>query len=294
MQFQDERRAIYCRLVDDLEFQSLPPEAQRLWFFLRVSPECGPFGLFRFYPEILQARMRAVPEQIESALRILEAGRWVVREKGWLLLRNAMRYEAGYVPAKNPKHLRHLHTHLRGLFQLGIAWDLLTSQGLPYPSEWVSNGYRRPTDSLPVNSNSNRDSDRESGTTSMSLFPEAQVDEEPTKVVTAFNEILGAKLGEVKQLSAARMAAARARLREDKLGLEGLKDYFRSVLRCPFLLGKNKDDWRATYDWLMRPSNMAKVKDGNYMRKGPAGRTPRDFSGVGKSVEVGRGTKPTK
>lgn len=42
--------------------------------------------------------------------------------------------------------------------------------------------------------------------------------------------------------------------------------FFDHVNRSPFLTGKAKD-WRATIDWLMSPTNFAKVVDGNYHRE---------------------------
>jgi hypothetical protein len=37
-----------------------------------------------------------------------------------------------------------------------------------------------------------------------------------------------------------------------------------------FLKGKNKRDWKANFDWLIKDANMAKVLDGNYDETGKA------------------------
>ena len=39
---------------------------------------------------------------------------------------------------------------------------------------------------------------------------------------------------------------------------------FRKAQASKFLTGKNKNNWRANFDWLMNATNFAKVLDGNY------------------------------
>jgi len=53
-----------------------------------------------------------------------------------------------------------------------------------------------------------------------------------------------------------------------ELALEWFGNFFQYAARSPFLTGKSKE-WRATFDWLINPSNFAKVVEGNYhARKG--------------------------
>lgn len=144
MRYGDDHRPILCRLVDDPDFQALSGDAQRLWFFLRVSPECGPVGLFRFYASTHQERLRMTPETFSTAIEELESGRWVIREGGYILLRNAMHFEPSFKPARDPKHLACLHSALAGLAHLQIAHYLLASEGLPEPKEWSKKALQRP------------------------------------------------------------------------------------------------------------------------------------------------------
>lgn len=138
MQSSDDYRSAYCRLLDDPDFQALSPEAQRLWFFLRFSRECGPTGLFRFYPELTCSRMKITDAQMRPALAELTAKRWAKLEVGYILLRNAMKFEPTFRPSANSKHLVAVHRHVAPLGRLRIAHELLEDMGLRKPIEWES------------------------------------------------------------------------------------------------------------------------------------------------------------
>ena len=48
---------------------------------------------------------------------------------------------------------------------------------------------------------------------------------------------------------------------------DDFRTLFQKAEQSDFLKGKNKQDWRANFDWLLKDSNMAKVLDGNYDNK---------------------------
>ena len=69
----------------------------------------------------------------------------------------------------------------------------------------------------------------------------------------------------VKALSATRIKAIRARL--NTYSIDDFKTLFNKAEASDFLKGKNSRDWQATFDWLIKDANMAKVLDGNYDNK---------------------------
>lgn len=69
----------------------------------------------------------------------------------------------------------------------------------------------------------------------------------------------------VTKLSEARKKAIHARMR--KYSLEDFERLFRMAENSDFLKGQNKRNWSATFDWLIKDANMAKVLDGNYNDK---------------------------
>lgn len=66
----------------------------------------------------------------------------------------------------------------------------------------------------------------------------------------------------VKTISDARRKAINARLKV--YGLEDFKKLFEKAEASSFLKGANDRNWTATFDWLIKDANMAKVLDGNY------------------------------
>lgn len=74
----------------------------------------------------------------------------------------------------------------------------------------------------------------------------------------------------IRSLSDARKKAIRARLRT--YSMEDFRTLFEKAEASSFLKGSNGNDWSATFDWLIKDANMAKVLDGNYDDRQPTAR----------------------
>lgn len=96
-------------------------------------------------------------------------------------------------------------------------------------------------------------------------------------IVAAFNSIC-VSFPSVKALSDARKKAIKARL--NTYSLDDFKTLFEKAEASSFLKGKNNSNWSATFDWLIKDSNMAKVLDGNYDNK------PVTYRQTGKSTKA--------
>lgn len=84
------------------------------------------------------------------------------------------------------------------------------------------------------------------------------------------------------KLSEARKKAIRARL-ANGYTVESFRELFQKAEASSFLKGKNDRNWQATFDWLIKDSNMAKVIDGNYDDKGGSNfGTGTDRGGAGR------------
>ena len=66
----------------------------------------------------------------------------------------------------------------------------------------------------------------------------------------------------VRSLSEARKKAINARLKA--YNIDAFQELFEKAEKSSFLKGGNARNWVATFDWLIKDSNMAKVIDGNY------------------------------
>lgn len=85
------------------------------------------------------------------------------------------------------------------------------------------------------------------------------------QIADMYNEIC-ISFPRLTKLSNARKKAIGARLKE--YGIDDFRNMFQLAESSNFLKGKNDRDWSATFDWLLKDSNMAKVLDGNYNNKG--------------------------
>lgn len=81
------------------------------------------------------------------------------------------------------------------------------------------------------------------------------------------------RLPAVKLLSEARKKTIKARL--NTYTAEQLHEAFKRANESDFLCGKNDRDWVATFDWILKDANLAKILDGNYEnRSGRGGNIP--------------------
>lgn len=90
------------------------------------------------------------------------------------------------------------------------------------------------------------------------------------KIVAIYHEVLP-RLPPVKVWNEQRRQFLQARWREDPehQSLDWWRGYFEKVARCPWLLGDGPENgWKANMEWLIRPTNFAKVLEGQYERSG--------------------------
>lgn len=85
------------------------------------------------------------------------------------------------------------------------------------------------------------------------------------RIAKSFNSIC-VSYPKVKKLSDARKKAIKARSNSGYT-YDDFDNLFKLAESSNFLKGKNKTNWSATFDWLIKDANMAKVLDGNYNDK---------------------------
>lgn len=112
-------RAVYGSLVDSLEFKQLSADARATFLILRVSPECGPAGIFIFYLEPLMDRTGLPRERVQNSLDELEHKGWILREQNVLWIRNALRFTPNF-NLTNENHRVSILKQVRTLPKLAI------------------------------------------------------------------------------------------------------------------------------------------------------------------------------
>lgn len=87
------------------------------------------------------------------------------------------------------------------------------------------------------------------------------------KIKKLYNEICKS-FSKVVTVSPNRKKAIAARWKEYGGDLATFETMFNMAEASDFLKGKNDRNWTATFDWLLKADNMAKVLEGNYRNKG--------------------------
>lgn len=77
-------------------------------------------------------------------------------------------------------------------------------------------------------------------------------------------------LAKIMAISEARKKAIAARWKEYGGDIAVFTTLFTMAEESTFLKGGNERNWQATFDWLLKQANMAKVLEGNYRDKGDA------------------------
>ena len=67
---------------------------------------------------------------------------------------------------------------------------------------------------------------------------------------------------QIKSINKQRIGTINARIREH--GMEMINQVLEIAGRSDFLNGKNNHNWKANFDWIMKPLNFVKIMEGNY------------------------------
>ncbi|WP_339623688.1 hypothetical protein [Eubacterium sp.] len=98
------------------------------------------------------------------------------------------------------------------------------------------------------------------------------------KIADYWNSVC-TELPKVQAMNDNRKKAIRARVKEH--GEATVLQVIALVKQSDFLCGRTGNDWNASFDWTMKPTNFVKVLEGNYANKAasPATGPVRDYEG---------------
>lgn len=85
----------------------------------------------------------------------------------------------------------------------------------------------------------------------------------------------------VRSVSDSRREAIKAR--QDTYSLDDFREMFEKSESSDFMKGKNNRNWSATFDWMIRDANFAKILDGNYDNKSKHKKSKKDNDSVPES-----------
>ena len=91
------------------------------------------------------------------------------------------------------------------------------------------------------------------------------------RIADLYNEIC-ISFPRIRSLSESRKKALKARLR--MFSVEDFKTMFEKAEASDFMKGSNDRNWSATFDWMIKDSNMEKILEGNYDNRQSGQRKP--------------------
>jgi hypothetical protein len=109
-------------------------------------------------------------------------------------------------------------------------------------------------------------------------------------ILDAFNEILP-ELPRAEKLTASRIRALNLRIEQapERRELSWWRRYFESAGNFPWLMGRNPNGWKATFDWLIGEDGMQKVIEGGFTPPRRAEYSPEDLRELQRKYTDERG-----
>lgn len=260
-------RSVHPGLMTDEAWVSLQPLTR--WFGLGLLMEADDNGVFVWAPLGLKMRLLPGDNADPSALLAeLEAAKIITRfeegEKTYGLVRNFVRFQRPKKPMQKhplPARLRTYAGFKEGEFRTGGELSPQREEGGGRRKEEVSvQGSKEPfTLSSPAKP--------EDQTRKLKKPPPEIPEDTLYACATVWNELTADVLPSVRDLSPARMKALRARIKDHwaRDPVEGFRSFVQRVMRSEFLRGESGTrDWRADFDFVLRPDKAQKILEGGY------------------------------
>ena len=289
-----ERRMFTQKIIDSDAFLDMPLSTQSLYFHLNMRADDDGFVN---NPKKIQRMIGAS----EDDLKLLVAKRFIISfDNGVIVIKhwrmhNLLRKDR-YNPTQYAEEMDTLMIKDNGSYTEKVLE--IPGEVLEIPSDNQLATTWQPDDNQCGNQLATQDrigKDRigkisiEEDTCSDSIEPEQPPASKKVSykaIVDCYNAIC-ISLPKVKSLSDSRKKAIKARL--NTYSVDDFKICFEKAESSDFLKGKNDRNWTATFDWIIKDANMAKILDGNYdnrtgRQKGntgvPSGSNQDDLDGL--------------
>ena len=169
------------------------------------------------------------------------------------------RERADYKTSKITYRVRNVDEKAVNTEQKNLGCMDWTTSGQPTDNQRTTNGrHRIGKDRIGkdrIGKSSIGEGSVEGGRTNKFVLCEADA----SRIIHSWNAL---GVSSVKSISNNRLTLVKARIAEH--GLDAFLEAIKSINECPFLIGQNERGWVITFDWFIKPSNFAKVSEGNY------------------------------
>ena len=257
-----EKRMFTQKIIDSDAFLDMPLSSQALYFHLNMRADDDGFIN---NPRRIQRTIGASDDD----LKLLCAKRFVIGfESGVIVIKhwrmhNTLRKDR-YNPTQYQEELALLDVKDNNAYTERL-YELPEPEVEVVATAWQPNGNQMATQYREVEISKEKYS-RDKGSDDSAESPSCQ------QIVDLYNSICKS-FPSVRTLSDARRKAIKARL--NTYTMDDFKTAFENAEGSSFLKGSNDRNWTATFDWLIKDSNMAKVLEGNYADRGRQKNVPQ-------------------
>lgn len=276
--------------TDDKVVDEFSPEDRYFMLYLMTNPHSSQLGIYKFNKRIMAFEMGYSVEAVSVMLERFQDKYKVIiisEETNEIAILNYLRYsimkggkpvedllvrEIGEI--KNKDLIGKVFEHIRSYENLNITVLKVIEQNLS-----ISN----------INDNENENGESYTDTPHESCNESyTDTSSDPVKktdkiqdVVDLFNTIVPS-MPKVKSLTATRKKNITLRLKD--YGMEKIVEVFHKAEASDFLCGRIKE-WKAGFDWVMKPENFVKIMEGNYDNK-ENGKTKSDCKTNNQFLEL--------
>lgn len=257
--------------TDDKVVDEFSPEDRYFMLYLMTNPHATQLGIYKFNKRIMAFELGYSVESVAVMLERFQNKYHVVsisEETSEIAILNYLRYsivkggkpvedllirEIGEI--KNKDLIGKVFEHIKGYKNLNVT-VLKVIEEIFYTN---------------INDNDNENENEESYTDTPNESCNESYDDtssDPVKktdkiqdVVDLFNTIV-LSMPKVKSLTATRKKNITLQLKD--YGMEKIVEVFHKAEASDFLCGRVKE-WKAGFDWVMKPENFVKIMEGNYV-----------------------------
>lgn len=246
-----ERRMFAKRIIDSDAFTELPPTTQALYFHLCMGADDDGFN-----NQIRRGMFNAHADRNDFDLLVQK--RFIIPfESGVIVIKHWRMHNL-------IKNDRYKHTaYIDEMATLVLKENgVYTESGTQVEPKWNPNGtqvepqVRLGKDSI--------------GKDSIGYISNTNVLDCPaetgrfTEIVESWNSLSVYGIAQIKRIVDGSIRAKQLKSRISQYGEDAIIEAIDRIRRSKFLQGDNNRGWIITFDWFIKPSNFAKVYEGNY------------------------------
>ena len=246
-----ERRMFSKRIVESTRFLRMPATSQNLYFHLGMLADDD--GIVEAYP------VMCTTGASEDDLRVLVSKKFVT-----VLNQDTVTYINDWLE----------HNTIRADRKKDSIYKDLLLEVVPDAEiiETKQSYYSRRKETCQTNGRQNADKEQTNGSLSKDKISKGRLSKDKgskenidyQQIADLYNETC-VSFHHLTKLSDSRKRAIRARLKQ--YSVDDFRRMFEMAESSDFLKGKNDKNWSATFDWMIKDANMAKILDGNYQDK---------------------------